>query len=124
MMPIKAIVGVMLVLTLAGGGAVLYAVNAADSSILRTVAVGAYPESVAVDGSAARIVVGNDDGGVSVLEARNGTVLYTVKGGRSRGGALVAVDTDAGHAFISGFGTGVRMLDTRAGTILHTPWPR
>src|SRR5256714_4834586 len=120
MTQIKAMVGVMLVLTLAGGGAVLYAVNAANSSILRTVAVGAYPDSVAVDGPAARIVVGSDDGGVSVLEARSGTVLYTVKGGRSRGGALVAVDTDAGHAFISGFGTGVRMLDTRGGTILRT----
>jgi YVTN family beta-propeller protein len=120
MMQIKAVVGVMLVLTLAGGGAVLFAVNAANSSILRTVDVGAYPESVAVDGPSGRIVVGNDDGGVSVLEARSGRVLYTVKGGSSSGGALAAVDTDAGHAFMSDFGTGVRMLDTRAGTILHT----
>src|SRR4051812_19317375 len=33
MMQIKAMVGVMLVLTVAGGGAVLYAVNAANSAI-------------------------------------------------------------------------------------------
>jgi YVTN family beta-propeller protein len=102
------------------GGEGVSMLDARDGAILRTVAVGAYPDAVATDARAGRVFVTDMmSGTVSVLDARSGIVLRTVAVGRSPEG--LAVDSQTERVFVANVDANtVSMLDARSGALLRT----
>ena len=85
---------------------------------MRTVLVGQSPVVMAVDGRHGRIVVGTRDttaetptrtGRVLVLDARSGTILYTLL--RNVAPVALAVDERAGRAVVVSYGGTVSRTD-------------
>jgi len=95
--------------------------DARDGRVLRTIAVGTGPTTVAVDAATNRVFVVNQplpgNGSVSVLDAANGQVVCTVPLGRSPGQPVVGV-RDA-YALIPD-SRGMNVLDARDGRLLRT----
>ena len=98
------------------------------SPIVRTVPLGIFPNSVAVDESTNRVFVANyKNGTVSVLDATMGTPIRTVALpplGSGMTTAWLGVDARTAHVFVSHNNadrTGyVSMLDARTGALLRT----
>jgi YVTN family beta-propeller protein len=114
-------------------------VDTTTGTLVRTVRLGTYPDAMAVDERTSRVFIGRDDGTVSLLDGRSGTVLGGVvlphnSAPRTRraisGGTAVvqglAVDGRTGRVFVASIGMGsdplsrVSMLDGRSGAILHS----
>lgn len=98
--------------------------------VLRTVAVGKTPRAVAIDARTGRAFVANYEGNsISVLNARTGLLIRTVKLLASSHPRRIVVDEKTGHVFVESVGdldkTGalvgageVTMLDATSGVIL------
>jgi YVTN family beta-propeller protein len=87
--------------------------------LLRTIAVGFYPELVAVDTPSGHAFVGTDEGQVSMLDGRTGSVLQSVQVGTAV--ADLAVDEQTGRIFGADPDDGtVSLLDARSGAVLAT----
>lgn len=116
------------------------AFDAATGAVLRTVAVGQNPTSLAIDVPLNRVFVANEgslnhsgaalgNGSISVLDATTGRLVQTIAGGH--GPTKVAIDARNGHVFVSRQGRqdqfanprgpgSVLMLDAASGAVLKT----
>jgi len=95
--------------------------DARDGRVLRTIAVGTGPTTVAVDAAANRVFVVNQpwtgNGSVSALDAVSGQVVHTVSLGRSPGQPVV--DIRDAYVLVPDR-RGVNVLDARDGRLLRT----
>jgi YVTN family beta-propeller protein len=95
--------------------------DAQKGAVLRTVAVGEYPDSAALDARRGRAFVGAFDGTVSVIDTRSGKLLRTTLVG---GGVnALAVDQQAGHVIVTSYrqsNGSVSVLDATSGRLLRT----
>lgn len=100
-------------------------INIATNSVVKTLAAGVAPTSIAVRGD--RAVVTNsgswangDDGSVTIIDTTTDTVLTTIGLGESPAG--VAIDADAGRAYITDVGgRTVTIVDLRTGLATGDP---
>lgn len=92
--------------------------------LVRTVSlgIGTFPPLaliMAIDARANRVVVASRGTYISILDARTGTLLHTIRGGISP--EHIAVDTRTGRTFISNaLSSSVTVVDTRRGRLLRT----
>jgi YVTN family beta-propeller protein len=109
------------VLVVNQSGNTVSVVDARTGAVLRTVAVGEYPDAAAVDEHSGRAFVGAFDGTVSVIDTRSGKLLRTTMVG---GGVnALAVDQRAGHVIVTSYrqsNGSVSVLDATSGRLLHT----
>jgi YVTN family beta-propeller protein len=109
-----------------GAGSVTVLDMHGEGRVLRTVAVGEKPVTIAVDERTQRALVVNAvspwptmPGSVSLLDTRSGTVVRTVAIGINPG--PIAVDVPSGHVFVANMDDdSVSLLDARSGTVLRT----
>src|SRR5436309_9856430 len=114
--------GLALVGMIAGRTGGTEAQSTGAGPVLRTIAVAASPDAVAVDertGRAFVLSVGDGHGRVSVLDAGSGRLLRTVAVGISP--VAVAVDERTNRVVVVNAGSGtLSLLDARSGIVLHT----
>jgi len=116
-------IGLILLTLLAAVGGVASYVRRQANFIVGTVTVGSNPiYTLTLDERRGRVfVVNRQDGALSVLDARTGTLLRTVTIAPNSVYAWLAPPTRAGRLFVSDYETGtITMLDAQTGAILRT----
>ncbi len=94
--------------------------DAATGVVVRRIAVGRIPASLADDAATGHVFVTNQGGNsLGMLDARSGRVLRSVPVGRTP--ARVVVDARRHRVFVGNYqGASVSMVDTRSGRVLAT----
>jgi len=94
--------------------------DAATGVVVRRIAVGRTPASLADDAATGHVFVTNQGGNsLGMLDARSGRVLRSVPVGRTP--ARVVVDARRHRVFVGNYqGASVSMVDTRSGRVLAT----
>jgi len=94
--------------------------DARDGAIVRRIAVGPFPQTLAVDRANGHVLVASGTGGgVDVLDARDGTLLHAAPLPGPSSGLTVAETTHRAFVSYADRDT-VSMLDTATGTLLRT----
>src|SRR5579883_1292702 len=96
----RRLLSIVLVLALLGAGTGYWLAYGESNPVLRTVTVGMMPQQVVVDATTNRAFVSNtQDMSISMLDARSGTVLRTVKIGDI---PTLVVDVPTGRLIMQG----------------------